>query len=98
MQQSSPMDLRLQFKAVIVSDQAVPCFSLVRLSEQADPRYWGSLRNHCRSWGEAVLSCTQTPDWIHQEKRRRLSDAFSSVAVLAELGLQGSAVVFVKAF
>lgn len=32
--QNSAMDCRLQFRAVIVSDQSVPCFCLVHFSEQ----------------------------------------------------------------
>lgn len=35
--QSSAMDCRLQLRAGIVSDQAVPCLCLVHLAEAGDP-------------------------------------------------------------
>lgn len=67
--QSSPMDSRLQFKAVIVSDQSAPCFCLVHSPEREDPGCWDSEGN-----------CSQIPNWTHHHHNRRSSVTFSGLS------------------
>lgn len=55
--QSSAMDCRLQLRAVIVSDQSVPCSCLVHLSEQEDP---GSRH----SWGKITAMAAEMELWV----------------------------------
>lgn len=54
--QSSAMDCRLQLKAVIVSDQSVPCLCPLHLSEEEDPGCWDS-------WGKITAIGAQIQLW-----------------------------------